>query len=107
MVVPPNNNPYPPPLAASHAAVAADESTCSQIGVQIMQELHGNAMDAAVATCICLGVRHPFASGIGGGAVVLYVRNSNREYRFAFITIATIFSPDSIFSHTESYGSVS
>jgi hypothetical protein len=27
----------------------------------------GNAMDAAIATCLCQGVTNPFASGIGGG----------------------------------------
>jgi len=61
---------WPAPLRVSKAAVAADHPTCSTIGSQVMKE-GGNAIDAMVATSICLGVVNPFASGIGGGAVIL------------------------------------
>lgn len=33
----------------------------------------GNAVDAAVASCLCIGVLNSFSSGIGGGGVLLYV----------------------------------
>jgi gamma-glutamyltranspeptidase len=33
----------------------------------------GNAVDAAVASCLCIGVLNSFSSGIGGGGVMLYV----------------------------------
>ena len=38
----------------------------------------GNAVDAAVAAMICLGVANPASSGIGGGAFILV--NSNKEH---------------------------
>jgi gamma-glutamyltranspeptidase/glutathione hydrolase/leukotriene-C4 hydrolase len=58
------------PTITIHGAVAADTQLCSEAGVSILQE-GGNAIDAAVATCLCQGVVSPVASGIGGGAVIL------------------------------------
>lgn len=50
--------------------VAADESRCSVIGRDVLAE-GGTAVDAAVATALCLGVVRPEASGVGGGAFML------------------------------------
>ncbi|GAQ91012.1 gamma-glutamyltranspeptidase [Klebsormidium nitens] len=55
--------------------VAADESRCSAIGRDVLAE-GGTAVDAAVATALCLGVVRPEASGVGGGAFML-IRNAN------------------------------
>jgi len=52
------------------AVVAADEERCSAIGRDSLR-LGGNAVDATVATALCLGVVNPMASGIGGGAFLL------------------------------------
>ncbi|KAK4530213.1 hypothetical protein CCYA_CCYA03G1070 [Cyanidiococcus yangmingshanensis] len=54
-----------------YGAVAADNYACSQLGLQILSELGGNAVDAAVTTALCQGILSPFASGIGGGCFAL------------------------------------
>mmetsp|Transcript_2126 Transcript_2126/g.5628 ORF Transcript_2126/g.5628 Transcript_2126/m.5628 type:complete len:671 (-) Transcript_2126:572-2584(-) len=55
---------YPP-------EVAADNFICSELGKKILQGKGGNAVDAAVATTLCLGVVNPASSGIGGGAFIM------------------------------------
>ena len=58
-----------PELASGmNGAVAADEPRCSAIGGAVLQE-GGGAVDAAVATALCLGILHPYSSGVGGRAV--------------------------------------
>ncbi|KAL0308545.1 UNVERIFIED_CONTAM: Glutathione hydrolase 3 [Sesamum radiatum] len=53
-------------VESQQAVVAADDGRCSEIGV-IVLEKGGHAVDAAVATALCLGVVGPMSSGIGGG----------------------------------------
>lgn len=62
-------------IKAHHGAVAADDGRCSRIGRNVLRE-GGNAVDAAVATALCLGVVSPASSGIGGGAFMV-VRLAN------------------------------
>ena len=57
------------------AMVAADDERCSSIGRDALRK-GGNAVDAAVATSMCLGVVNPMASGIGGGSFMV-LRLSN------------------------------
>lgn len=62
--------------------VAADDGRCSEIGVGALRA-GGHAVDAAVATALCLGVVHPVSSGLGGGAFMI-VRSSDSGKAEAF-----------------------
>ncbi|KAG0306851.1 hypothetical protein BGZ98_001590 [Dissophora globulifera] len=53
-------------IRAKHGAVATEEIHCSEIGVQVLKD-GGNAIDATVASCICVGTINMFSAGIGGG----------------------------------------
>lgn len=54
-------------VTSEEGVVATDVEACSEIGVDIMRN-GGNAIDAAVASALCLGVLNPSSSGIGGVA---------------------------------------
>ncbi len=74
----------PPPLRAPHAAVASDNPLASAAGLSLLQS-GGNAIDAACATALALGVVHPFASGMGGGGfAVVYIAKEKKVYALDF-----------------------
>lgn len=53
-----------------NAAVTTEVPLCSALGVRILQ-MGGNALDAAVAATICVGIINSFSSGLGGGGFML------------------------------------
>ncbi|XXG55081.1 hypothetical protein AAC387_Pa03g2811 [Persea americana] len=57
-------------VESEFGVVAADDGRCSDIGVSVLRS-GGHAVDAAVATALCLGVVHPMSSGIGGGSFMV------------------------------------
>jgi len=67
--------------------VAADNPTASRIGAQVLAD-GGDAVDAAVATAIALGVLQPFASGIGGGGFAVVHRKNNKDFALDFREVA-------------------
>ena len=61
-------------------AVASESKVCSKVGADVIED-GGNAVDALVATVLCIGVVGMYHSGIGGGGFMI-VRGSNGSYEF-------------------------
>lgn len=81
-------------------AVAADCGVCSKLGVKILRDMGGNAVDAMVSTVLCQGVLAPYASGLGGGAFILihFAGNETVKQKSVFIdareTAPALIKPD-------------
>lgn len=49
-------------VTARHGAVAAENSRCSEIGKEVLEE-GGSAVDASISTTLCIGTHNSFSSG--------------------------------------------
>lgn len=59
------------PVTAPHGMVVAGHPQAAAIGVAILRA-GGNALDAAVAVSLALGVAEPYGSGLGGKLLLLH-----------------------------------
>ena len=59
------------PVKAAHGMVVAAHPQAAAIGVEVLKS-GGNAIDAAVAVSLAVGVAEPYGSGLGGKLMLLY-----------------------------------
>lgn len=62
-------------------AVSSELPQASEIGLKLLNR-GGNAIDAAIATCIAVGIVNAFSSGLGGGGFVLIKKKGLDEEPF-------------------------
>ncbi|KAI8906516.1 nucleophile aminohydrolase [Powellomyces hirtus] len=67
-------------VRAKQGAVSSEHPICSQIGVDVLKD-GGSAVDAAIATGVCIGSTNMYSSGIGGGGFMV-VREKTGDSRF-------------------------
>ncbi|PFX20442.1 Gamma-glutamyltranspeptidase 1 [Stylophora pistillata] len=73
------------PLEFKTAAVSADYKKCSEYGAEILRDKNGNAVDAAIATALCVGVVNAHSAGIGGGGfMIIYDKKSGKTRAINF-----------------------
>ncbi|XP_023719725.1 glutathione hydrolase 7 isoform X3 [Cryptotermes secundus] len=61
-----------------HGSVATDNPRCSVVGTEILKN-GGSAVDAAVASTLCLGVVNPHVTGLGGGGFMIVYSHRNQK----------------------------
>mgnify|MGYP001812532475 FL=1 len=76
-----------PTLVSKSGMVAAAHPLAASAGAEILQK-GGNAVDAAIAVSLALGVVEPYASGIGGEGYMVAVMADGRELAIDFRSTA-------------------
>lgn len=78
---------YPHTVVGQAGAVAADHELASQAGAEILSQ-GGNAVDAAIAAALALGVVQPAGSGLGGGGFLLIRKSDGQVAAIDFREVA-------------------
>jgi gamma-glutamyltranspeptidase/glutathione hydrolase len=76
-----------PVVRGSGGMVAAQHAGAAEVGAEILRA-GGNAVDAAIATSLALGVLEPWMSGLGGGGFMLVARADGRAEVLDFGMVA-------------------
>ena len=84
-----------PSAVGVHGMVVSESEDAARAGVEILKQ-GGNAVDAAVATALAVGVTNPASCGIGGGGFMLiYMAKAHRFYALDYRETAPLLSrPD-------------
>lgn len=70
---------YRPHASGTKGAVSCNSPYAASAGLEMMKN-GGNAIDAAVAVALVLGVVEPYHSGIGGGCFYIVYHKESNEY---------------------------
>ncbi|KNC97483.1 gamma-glutamyltransferase [Spizellomyces punctatus DAOM BR117] len=70
----------PGSITSRNAAVSSENVICSEIGANTLRQ-GGSAVDATIATGLCIGVTNMYSSGIGGGGFMV-VREKNGASKY-------------------------
>ncbi len=76
-----------PTLQSKQGMVTAAHPLAAQAGAEILEK-GGNAVDAAIAVSLALGVVEPYASGLGGEGYMVAVMSDGRELAIDFRSTA-------------------
>ena len=86
--VPETSEPRPEPPELGGYAVSSSTKEATAAGIEIL-EAGGNAVDAAVAVALALGVTEPYSSGLGGsGVMVVYDPVEDRAWSLDYYACA-------------------
>ncbi|MGB0639572.1 MAG: gamma-glutamyltransferase [Myxococcota bacterium] len=90
----------PPPAVSTGGMVAADHRLGSDAGAEILSK-GGNAVDAAVATALAVGVVQPAGSGLGGGGFAVVVAADGESHVLDFREEAPKAATRDMYVHTD------
>ncbi len=68
------------PLTTPRGMVASSSPLASQAGIEVLRK-GGNAVDAAVAVTLAVGVVDPQSAGLGGGGFALWFNAADSSVR--------------------------
>src|SRR5260370_7844242 len=77
-----------PPKVSDRGIVVAQHWRAAEAGTEILAQ-GGNAVDAAVATALALGVVEPWMSGIGGSGLLVYGEAKTGQVKVVDFTLVS------------------
>eukprot|EP00795_Rhopilema_esculentum_P008506 gene8506-14506_t len=84
-----------------HGGVASDSQECSNIGISILHD-GGTAVDAAIATMLCLTVTRPSSTGLTSGGYMLLHTPNGKDVTIDFQFVAPNSASEDMFGKDKS-----